>query len=121
YLTVLAAKGVEPGAGAAQYVEYSKADEAERGKLRAECAAVAAAIFPGLSLEAEIRSVAEQRLGETVMIREGGVVCGFGVCHAGKGSEAGTGNAYVKFGGVVPGVGAGQRFGRLIESCEAWA
>ena len=45
----------------------------------------------------------------------------FAVCHAGAGSEAGTGTCYVKFGAALPGPGADERFERLLGACEDFA
>jgi len=41
------------------------------------------------------------------------------ICHIGKGSEAGTGSTYVKFGAVRPGKDAPGLFDRLLSACEA--
>ena len=43
------------------------------------------------------------------------------VCHRGAGSEAGGEACYVKFAAVLPGDGAGERFERLLDACEAFA
>ena len=46
---------------------------------------------------------------------------GMAVCHRGAGSEAGGDRCYVKFAAVLPGDGAGERFERLLDACEAFA
>ena len=46
---------------------------------------------------------------------------GVAICHAGAGSEAGSGACYVKFGAVRPGPGAERLFGLLIDACHALA
>jgi hypothetical protein len=56
-----------------------------------------------------------------VLLREGGAVRGFAVCHAGAGSEAGSGTLYVKFAAVMRGTEAPARLAALLESCEALA
>jgi hypothetical protein len=78
-------------------------------------------IYEGLNVEREIRAVAEQKLGETVMIWDGSRLAGFAVCHCGAGSEAGSGALYVKFGASRPGLDAEQDFNRLLEACEVFA
>lgn len=78
-------------------------------------------LFRGLDLEREILPVAVQGLGDTILLRAGGVVEGVAVCHCGAGSEARSDTCYVKFGAVRPGVGAGERFERLLDACEAFA
>jgi GNAT superfamily N-acetyltransferase len=86
-----------------------------------DCRAVSESVYPGLDLESEIRAVAEQRLGDTVLIQEGPAVVGFAVCHSGRGSEGGTGATYVKFGAVTPGAETAARFARLLDACESHA
>jgi hypothetical protein len=51
-----------------------------------------------LDVGSEIRAIADQRLGDTVLIDDGSGVAGFAASHVGKGSEAGTGATFVKFG-----------------------
>jgi len=63
------------------------------------CAELTEQIFPGLDLQREIIAIGNQALGETVLLPDGG----FAACHVGKGSEAGSGVTYVKFGAVRPG------------------
>lgn len=83
------------------------------------CRATTDSIFPGLDLAREIRAVAAQRLGDTLLLREAGRVIGFAVCHVGAGSEAGSGTLYVKFAAVWP--GAAEAFAALLDGCEAYA
>ena len=99
---------------------YSDGPGGERAGVLAACAAVTDAIFPGLDVAVEIRSVEEQGLGDTVLLREGSGLGGLAVCHCGAG-EAGGGACYVKFGAVAPGARAGERFERLLDACEALA
>ena len=62
-----------------------------------------------------------QKLGETVLLRDRGDLVGVAVCHCGAGSEAGSGNCYVKFGAVRPGADVRTNFERLLEACEMLA
>ena len=48
-------------------------------------------------------------------------MAGFAACHIGEGSEAGTGNLFVKFGVVRPDQSAPATFARLIDACESVA
>ena len=84
------------------------------------CREVAGAILPGLDLSGEIAAAAELELGATVAVEEGGRTVAFAVCHTGAG-ESGSGACFVKFAGVAPGPGAGERFERLLDSCAALA
>ena len=79
-------------------------------------------VYPGLDLEQDIRAADEQRLGDTVLLRDrNGELEGFAVCHVGAETEAGEGVAYVKFGAVSQGAGARRRFDRLLDAVEAFA
>jgi GNAT superfamily N-acetyltransferase len=78
-------------------------------------------INKGLDLTGEIRSVLAQRTGDVVLIYTGGVLDGFAICLNGSGSEGGEKTCYVKFGAARGGAGAGERFDRLLDACEAFA
>jgi GNAT superfamily N-acetyltransferase len=80
------------------------------------------AVFPGLDLGSEIAAVAGERIGEFVVV-DGATpgANGFAICHHGPGSEASSGQYYVKFACVPPGAEAAGRFGALLSACEARA
>jgi predicted N-acetyltransferase YhbS len=99
---------------------YAQCYEGERGGVLRECAVLTGAIFDGLDLAHEIRSVHAQELGDTVLVYDGEDLCGFAVCHLGAG-EAGSGACYVKFAAARPGPDAADRFERLLDACEAIA
>ncbi len=75
----------------------------------------------GLDVSGEIRAVASQDLGDTVLLRDDSGLAGFAVCHRGAGTEAGSGACYVKFRAIRPGPEAGRDFERLMDACEAFA
>ncbi|MFN7990432.1 MAG: GNAT family N-acetyltransferase [Thermoanaerobaculia bacterium] len=85
------------------------------------CRELTDTVFDGLDVTGEILSVGEQETGETVLLREGSHLAGLAVCHAGAGSEAGSGKALVKFAAVRPGAGARERLLALLAAVEAWA
>ena len=87
----------------------------------AACSQLTNAIFEGLDAAVEIRSVHDQKLGETVLVWGSRGLEGFAVCHCGEGTEAGAGNLYIKFAAVQPGADLPGRFARLLASCEALA
>jgi hypothetical protein len=91
-----------------------------RDRLVAGCAGITAAIRPGLDLRGEIDAVLDQRIGDVLLVG-GDPPDGFAVCHAGPGSEAGSGIAYVKFAAVRPGPGAAATFAALVEACRGYA
>jgi GNAT superfamily N-acetyltransferase len=100
---------------------FNDAKPADRAPLLAACREVTNANFEGLDVSREIRAVAEQKLGNTVLVWDGGALAAFAVCHTGPRSEAGTGVCYVKFAAVRPGPHAEKNFGRLLGAVEAFA
>lgn len=97
------------------------ADESSLTALLAECRELTHAVHDGLDLGSEIRAVREQSLGDTLLLRDGSRLVGLAICHAGAGSEAGSGACYVKFGAVRPGREAERHLGRLLDACEGFA
>jgi predicted N-acetyltransferase YhbS len=110
-----AVTGGEPRSGRRMSVASTSRD-----RLVAGCAEITAAIRPGLDVRGEIAAVLNQRIGDVVLVG-GEVPDGFAVCHAGAGSEAGSGIAYVKFGAVRPGPGAAATFAALVDACRGYA
>jgi GNAT superfamily N-acetyltransferase len=109
--------GTEPALG----WRLSAAAEPDRDALIAGCAAVSGAIHPGLDVRGEIDSVLGQGLGDVVLIGGPDTPRGFAVCHAGAGTEAGSGTAYVKFAAVRPGPDLSGAFDALIAACLGYA
>jgi GNAT superfamily N-acetyltransferase len=99
----------------------SESMPADRESLLAACRGVTDAIFEGLDVQREIRAVADQKLGDTILIWDASRLAAFAVCHSGAGSEAGSGACYVKFAAVQPGARAGRNFLRLLGGVEAFA
>jgi len=98
---------------------YSRLSATDQEQALAACRAVAAASYPGLDLTREIRAVAALRLGDTLLLTDGGGISGFAICHCSAGSEAGSGRCFVKFAAARPGAEA--VFARLVEACETFA
>jgi GNAT superfamily N-acetyltransferase len=121
YLTAIGGKPVAAGAGVAPAECRSALPVTEREAVLAECAALTDAILAGLDVGREIDAVQAQALGDTLLLREAGVLRGFAVCHVGAGTEAGSGVCYVKFAAVESGPGAAERFARLLDLCERLA
>jgi hypothetical protein len=93
----------------------------DRATCVAECRALTGAIYRGLDPTREIEATADQGIGDTVLIRDGGTLSGFAICHVGAGSEAGNGSAYVKFAAAQPGPSATRHLGELLSACETFA
>jgi len=119
FLTALMARQVTAAAGGC--TTFSEVPDGERAGALVSIRELTDAVFPGLDLERELRAVAAQQLGDTVLLRDEGRLAGVAICHCGPGTEAGAGVCYVKFGAVLPGSGAGERFERLLDACEAFA
>ena len=106
---------------ASDLTRLSEVSDAERESLIAACRELTNQIYDGLDVTAEIRSVAKQDLGDTVLVSRHGTVQALAVCHVGAGSEAGTGTCYVKFGAARPGSTASADFDALLAACESFA
>lgn len=119
FLTAVLAKPVARGEGA--YTLFSQVPAVRRAGVLEEMRGLTDAVFAGLDLEREALVAAAQGIGDTVLLRSEEGLAGMAVCHCGAGSEAGSGTCYVKFGAVRPGPGAGERFERLLDACDAFA
>ncbi len=86
-----------------------------------ECSKLTDKIDKGLDLTGEIQAVLRQRTGDVVLTGARGALNAFAVCLNGPGSEGGDKTCYVKFGAARGGAGAGKRFEKLLEACEAFA
>lgn len=104
-----------------RWSRFSGLSEGDREETLKACGEVTEAIYDGLDVSGEIRAVASQDLGDTVLLRDDSGLAGFAVCHRGAGTEAGSGACYVKFGAIRPGPEAGRDFERLMDACEAFA
>jgi GNAT superfamily N-acetyltransferase len=123
FLTVLMEKaaGRVTGAGAPVWTKFSDVPIAEWGEMLDQCRALTEKILEGLDVGVEIRSVAEQRLGETVLLWTGDELTGLAVCHCGAGTEAGSGVCYIKFGAAHALRGGDPEFRGLLAACEQLA
>jgi len=120
-LTVVMSKPVDPRAVGGACSFYSGIPAGDRPVWLARVAEIAGSVFPGLDPAIEIDSIDAQGIGETLLLSDEQGAAGLAVCHVGARSEAGSGTAYVKFGVVRPGAGAGARFAWLLAACEALA
>src|ERR1700728_1077641 len=102
-------------------VSEASSDEADLAEVVATCAGLTDAIFEGLDLGREIRSVDSQKLGDTILVWNESVLAAFAICHAGPGSEAGSASCYIKFAAARPGPRAGESFERLLDAVEDYA
>jgi GNAT superfamily N-acetyltransferase len=119
FLTAIMAKDVNKRE--ASWTKYSALNEGDRAEVLTACRKLTDAIYEGLDVTPEVRSVQDQSLGETILMWGGSSLDAFAVCHCGEGTEAGKNTCYVKFAAVRPGPGAETNFDRLLDSCEALA
>jgi predicted N-acetyltransferase YhbS len=117
FLTAIMMAPAQPGAAAIPWSRYSALAETDRLAVAAACREVTEALYEGLDLSAEIRTVAARGLGDTLLLWDGtSHLAGFAVCHWGPASEAGEGCCFVKFGAVRPGSRAGENFAVLLDA-----
>jgi hypothetical protein len=121
YLTAIMTSPVSPDARPADPILLSGVSDADLPGVMTALRELTDAVYPGLDLSGEVAAVRAQRLGDTVLIEDSAGLQGMAVCHIGAGSEAGSGECYVKFGAVRPGPGAERRFGQLIDACHGLA
>ena len=120
-LTFVLERTVSAGdAGFKGWTAYSQLGRRQRSEVPSMCRNLTDAIHPGLDVTPEIRSVAEQSIGDTVLIQDTDLA-GLAICHVGPGSEAGSGVCYVKFGAAATGSDARARFRRLLDACQSFA
>lgn len=102
-------------------VLLSSLKKKEREAAIEACAKLTGKIDRGLDLSDEIRAVLPQHTGDVVLTYTRGVLDGFAICLHGPGSEGGGKMCYIKFGAARGGNGAGERFDKLLDACEAFA
>jgi GNAT superfamily N-acetyltransferase len=120
FLTAITSKPVNQS-NEREAVRYSELNDEQRAEALTASRELTDSIFVGLDVTSEIVSVANQSLGDTVLIYDGARLAGFAVCHCGPGTEAGSGVCYFKFAAVRPGNDAGKRLEHLLDACEKLA
>lgn len=78
-------------------------------------------LLKGFDIGIEIKGIAAQSLGETIIVRSDGRLEGVALCHFGSASEADEKRFYVKFASARPGPNAEGAFVDLLGACEALA
>jgi GNAT superfamily N-acetyltransferase len=121
FLTALMSKEIQPHNSAQKPITYSSLTAAQQTDCLKASRDLTNAIYPGLDLQQEILAVAQQRLGDTVLLWDDSALLGFALCHCGPGTEAGAGTCYIKFAAARPGPLAAETFDRLIDACESLA
>ena len=122
-LVALMAKpvGERPDTSVPDTVPFSAVSPEARPGVLAACREVTDANFRGLDVGIEGRAIAEQGLGDTILVWKDQRLAAFAACHTGAGSEAGSGVCYVKYAAVRPGPRASEDFVRLLAGVETFA
>jgi GNAT superfamily N-acetyltransferase len=120
YLTAIMTRTPEAKSANAPTLLLASTKSQREQAIRA-CGKLTHKIDKGLDLAGEIRAVLAQRTGDVVLTYTRGVLDGFAVCLNGPGSEGGEKTCYIKFGAARGGAGAGERFDKLLDACEAFA
>lgn len=121
FLTAIMSKPIENRGPQSTWTGFSEAQADEREGILSACRELTDEIYEGLDVGHEIRAVATQELGDTILLWDGSELAGLAVCHSGPGTEAGSGVCYIKFGAARTGPTAEQDFSRLLDACEQWA
>ena len=121
FLTAIMSKPVERTGRASAWTKFSDVPTSERAAILDACRELTGAIYEGLDVGHEISAVADQELGDTVLLWDDSKLTGLAVCHGGAGTEAGSGVCYVKFGAARSGADAEQDFNRLLDALEEMA
>ena len=121
FLTAIMSKSVGPTGRELRWSRFSEVPEDEREGAVLACRQVTDAIYEGLDVGQEVRAIADQGLGDTVLLWNDRRLAGLAVCHCGPGTEAGSGACYVKFGAVELSPTAEQDFDGLLAACEEMA
>jgi GNAT superfamily N-acetyltransferase len=121
FLTAIMSKPVAQKTSPTRWTRFSAASTTERRDVLSACRDVTDAIYDGLDVTIEIRAVAAQNLGDTVLLWDNDELKALAVCHVGPGTEAGSDVCYIKFAAVRPGPAAEQDFSDLLDACEEMA
>jgi GNAT superfamily N-acetyltransferase len=121
FLTPIMSKPVARVTREPQWTKFSDVPEHERGAALLACRKLTNSIYDGLDLESEMRAVADQNLGDTVLLGADGNLSGLAICHCGPRTEAGSGACFVKFGAVRMSTTAARDFEGLLDACEELA
>ena len=97
---------------------FSERPESDQGALLREIRELGDGLLPGLDLTSEVESARDQGIGETVLLRDGSRLAGYGVCYLGPGGESRHHETYVKFAAVSPGSGREHRVRDLLSGLE---
>jgi predicted N-acetyltransferase YhbS len=107
------------------WTKYSDMQKERPSETLNNCYSLTDSIYDGLDLKVEIESVANQKLGDTILLTDNksNMLLGLAICHCGPKTEAGSNTCYIKFGSVTASEDRSKsaNFDELIECCEKFA
>lgn len=116
---------MEDGQEMISWTKYSDMQKERPSEILDYCYSLTDSIYEGLDLKVEIQSVANQKLGDTILLTDNkrNKLLGLAVCHCGPKTEAGSNTCYVKFGSVTASEDGSEsaNFDELIKCCEHFA
>ena len=118
FLTALMERPIGTENTTTQWTRFSALSGPEKLACLEACRELTSSIYDGLDLEREILAVDNQHLGDTLLTWNLSQLVGLAVCHAGRGTEAGSGKCYIKFACVRGGPSAPREFRRLLNACR---
>jgi GNAT superfamily N-acetyltransferase len=121
FLTAIMSRQVDPATAGIEVETFSQLSAEAREQALESSRNLTNQIYEGLDVGKEILAVADQGLGDTLLMRDQAQLVGLAMCHCGEGSEAGPDVCYVKFGAALPGREAATNFDRLLAACDVLA
>jgi GNAT superfamily N-acetyltransferase len=107
------------------WTKYSDIQKGQTSDVLGNCYSLTGSIYNGLDLKLEIASVANQDLGDTILLidNKNKTLTGLAICHCGPNTEAGTDTCYIKYGCVKGSEDKSEsaNFDYLLKSCEQFA
>jgi len=117
FLTPIMSLAVRPEAAKSSARTYSELTESQQEEFLSSSFELTSTVYDGLDVRSEIRAVAQQQLGDTVVLGDNSGLAGLAICHCGANTEGGDGTAYVKFAAARN----ADSFEALLTACEAFA
>ncbi len=121
FLAAVMSRSVEPATEPGRLNLVSALRDREWPKVIDEIRVLTDSLYPGLDLTREIEAVHRQGLGDTLLLDDAAGLQALAICHIGAGTEAGSGNCYIKFAAVRPSPQAPVVFDGLVDRCHALA
>lgn len=131
FLTAVMTKTIKPEQPTKQtkdnmiWTKYSDIQKMQTSEVLDRCYSLTDSIYDGLNLKIEIESVANQKLGDTILLvdNKSGMLVGLAICHCGPNTEAGSDICYIKFGSAKENKEGSEsaNFEELLNCCEQFA